>query len=94
METISFLYGKICAICVHNPCSCSTSIENGGASGVVGLERSKFQQMISDAVTNAQQRNSEHNEYVPASRRRIGSGRIVADTESDVPEWANCGPIS
>lgn len=61
-----------------------TSIENGAANGIVGSEdgvnakneqsRSKFQQMISDAVTNAQQRNTE---YTAAPRRRIGSGRIV-----------------
>lgn len=57
--------------------------ENGVSDGTVASKgnvtetneqvRSNFQQMISAAVTNAQQQNAEYT----TTRRRIGSGRIV-----------------
>lgn len=45
----------------------------GGVTETSDQARSHFQQMISAAVTNAQQQNAEYT----STRRRIGSGRIV-----------------
>ncbi|XP_031640698.1 uncharacterized protein LOC116352330 [Contarinia nasturtii] len=114
------------------------SRKSGASDAQKDQARSNFQQMISAAVSNAQQQNGEY----ASNRRRIGSGRIVdnfnaqdnvyaigmdvrymrnklfkedgkvvknwkhsemvnqtsdtdnADSKSDEPEWANCGPIS
>lgn len=52
-------------------------LENGASNAEINAQkdqaRSNFQQMISAAVSNAQQQNGEY----ASNRRRIGSGRIV-----------------
>lgn len=64
----------------ENGASEDTVASKGGVTETNEQARTNFQQMISAAVTNAQQQNTEY----AATRRRIGSGRIVDSSRENL----------
>lgn len=69
---------------IENGASDGTFVSKGGVTENDANNeqaRTNFQQMISAAVSNAQQQNME---YAANNRRRIGSGRIVDSTRENL----------
>lgn len=88
----SFLFASRSSLSPHKNCA---KLENGASDDAIASKggvaekdssneqtRSNFQQMISAAVSNAQQQNMEY--AFNNNRRRIGSGRIVDSTRENL----------